>query len=393
MNRHLIGKFLVLFFLGCVVGGNPLLAGVKNEPDRIIIGCIQDLTDPSSSWGPALRKGAELAVERINAAGGIDGRTVELKTYDVKNDPLECLNLYIRLVDQDKAVAVIGPPLGAAGLALANLSYAKRVPILVGFPDSRALERRDGSAQPYMFLAQPTGARIAEAFADLGLAKLGMKTAVLIYDQTNPFLAAQAKAFLGFWEKNGGKVLAELQYKAGDKDFRGQLAKIKAGGADCLFAPLSAKELAVFLQQANEEGIKLAVFGGLAFAPPFAAMFPDFKAADQLYFADVCSEEEPQLREIREAYKGKFNEAPVSKAFLGFDAVSLIADVIKRAKAADPQSVREGLEQVKDFPGLTGNITLSSKTHQTVGFSLAFSVFEQGKPQDLGRFLPESQKK
>ena len=167
MYRCRTGKSLFLFLLFIALLSEFLFAGEKAETGQIIIGCLQDLTDPASDWGTALKRGAELAVEKINAAGGLDGKSLELKTYDIKNDPMESLNLYIRLVDQDKAVAVIGPPLGTAGLALANLSAAKRVPVLVGFPDARALGK-EGREPPALYVPRSarTEGRIAELLAD-----------------------------------------------------------------------------------------------------------------------------------------------------------------------------------------------------------------------------------
>lgn len=386
------GSLVAFSFLFFSISSGMLFSDDKPGSDPVVIGCIVDLTDPSSPWGPAVKKGAELAVERFNAAAQAGGVRLELRAYEVKSDPLECLNYYIRLADRDRAAAVIGPHAGAGSLALANLSYAKRVPVVSLNPDPRVLERKDGAVQPYMFLIQPSGVRVAEILADYGLSIRGFKRAAVLYDKTSSYASLQAKAFAASWEKSGGKVVADLAFKGGEKNFKANLLRIKEAGADCIFDPAEPEDLALVLGQAAELGLGCPIFGGLAPAKPLNEAFPGVKA-DRLYFAENYTASEQAAAEVLAAYKGKFGENPVNKAFLGHDAVLVIAEALARAKSSNPLAVRDFLEQVRGLQGATGVITISPKTHQPEGLTPVITAVEGGVLNDLGRYPPEAAKR
>lgn len=367
-------------------------AQVFAQQKTIIIGNLQDLSGATSVWGNAVRKGAELAVERINRQGGVLGMQLELRSYDVKADPTEAINAYNRLVDRDKAAAVIGPPISNVGLALTALSEQKKVLILGSFIDPRVTVKPNGSPQPYMFLMQPSSVQYAEILADYGLKKLGLKTVAPFYNQANAFAVSQVGPFKAYWTSGGGSVLTEQVYKSGDRDFKTQLSKIKESGAQAIYAPNYVQELVLLLQQMDQIGLKIPVIGGLDFAPPFTTLLPDPKLADKVYFANNYSDNEAQLIEVRQAYMTKFAENPVNKAYLGYDKVLMIADAIRRAGSADPVKIRDAMEQTKSLQGTTGVLSLSPKTHQPVGLSMVMYSIMGGRYDDLGRWIPDSHK-
>jgi branched-chain amino acid transport system substrate-binding protein len=175
-----------------------LFAGGQGEDGDIVIGAIQDLSGPTSVWGNAVVRGAELAIEKINAEGGVLGRQLVLKPYDVKLEPQEAITAYNRLTDQDNAVAVIGPPISNIGLSLGSLSEAKKVPILGSFIDPRVTVDESGKARPYMFLMQPTSNQYSEILADYALVKVGVKDVAVMYDQSNAFSVSLVKPFVAY---------------------------------------------------------------------------------------------------------------------------------------------------------------------------------------------------
>jgi len=358
----------------------------------IVVGNMQDLSGATSVWGNAVRKGAELAVERLNKQGGLLGMQLELKSYDVKTDPQEAINAYNRLAGSDKASVIIGPPISNIGLAITGLAEQKKVAVLGSFIDPRVTVKSDGKPHSYMFLMQPSSIQYAEILADYGSKKLGLKKVATFYNQANAFAVSQVGPFKELWVKNGGTVVGEQIYKAGDKDFKIQLAKIKESGADAIYAPNYVQELVLMLQQMDQVGLKIPVIGGLDFAPPFTTLLSDPKLANNIYFANNYSDTESQLVEVRKAYMTKYAENPVNKAYLGYDSVMIIADAIKRAGSADAVKIRDALEQVKDLQGTTGIITLSPANHQPVGLSMVMYSIMDGQYNDLGRWVPESHK-
>jgi branched-chain amino acid transport system substrate-binding protein len=364
----------------------------QSESGDIVIGLIQDLSGPTSVWGNAVKKGAEVAVEEINNNGGVLGRNIVLKAYDVKLDPQQAINSYNRLVDQDKAVAVVGPPISNIGLSLTALSEAKKVPIVGSFMDPRVTVGEDGKARPFMFLMQPTSDQYSEILADYALKEIGVKKVAVMYDQSNAFSVSLVKPFVAYIEANGGSITTQEVYRQGDKDFRTQLNKIKNSGPEAVFLPNYVQDSVITLQQMDQIGLDIPIIGALDFAPPFASLMGDPKMADNIFFANNYSDNEPQLIKARMAYVDKFNEEPINKAYLGYDKILIIADAIERAGSSDPVAVAEALGETTDLQGATGLLSISPETHQPLGLSMVMYMIREGDYVDLGRHVPESHK-
>ncbi len=203
-----------------VLGLLSLTACSTAQGGEIVIGNIQDLSGNTSVWGKAVANGAELAVEKINKDGGINGKMLKLVTYDTKGDVKEAINAYNRLAGQDKATVVLGPPVSNIGIALAPIANEKKVPVVGSFIDPRVTVKEDGTPQPYMFLVQPTSVQYAEILASYTMEKLGAKKIAVLYDQSNAFSVSLVKPFMAFVQKKGGQIAVEEIYMKGDKDFK-----------------------------------------------------------------------------------------------------------------------------------------------------------------------------
>ena len=367
-----------------------LLAGCggdkKADSGEIVIGNLQDLSGPTSVNGNMVARGAELAVERINAAGGVNGKKIRLVTLDTKGDVQEAIKAYNRLVDQEKAVAVVGPPVSNIGLALAPIANQKKVPILGSFIDPRVtVDEKTGKAQPAMFLMQPSSIQYGEILAGYSLEKMNVKKFGILYDQSNAFAVSMIAPFKKYVEAHGGEVVIELVYAKGDKDFKTQLAKIKEAGVDALYAPNYTQDMVIIAKQKNQVGLQVPMISGIDAAPPLASLINDPEAANNIYFANNISEKEPQLQEVSKAYKEKYKEDAINKSFLGYDAVYMLADSVKREGATGPGIIK-GLETLKDLPGTTGVLTMSNATHQLVVLSMVMYEIKDGKYVELERY-------
>ena len=359
---------------------------------EIVLGNLQDLSGPTSVLGNAVTRGAEVAVEKINAAGGFKGDKVRLITADTKGNVQEAIKAFTRLVDHEKAIAVLGPPVSNIGLAIAPIANEKKIPVVGSFIDPRVTVQENGEPQPSMFLIQPTSVQYAEIIASYANEKLGYKKFAVLYDQSNAFAVSMLKPFKAYIEKRGGSVVAEETYTKSDKDYRAQLNKIKGAGADVLYIPNYTQDLVITVKQAKQIGLNLPMVSGLDAAPPFASLVGDPEATNNIYFANNFSDKEPQLTEVRNAYKAKFNEDPINKAYLGYDKVTVILKAIELGGGASGPQIINGLSQVKDVQGTTGVLTLSPKTHQPVGLSMVMYKIDNGKYQEIGRYVPESHK-
>lgn len=359
--------------------------------EEILIGNMQDISGPTSVWGNAVTRGAEIAVEKINAAGGIDGRMIKLVTMDTKANVQEAIKGYNNLVSSG-AIAVVGPPVSNIGLAVAPLANKAGVPVVGSFIDPRVTVGEDGKAQPAMFLMQPSSVQYSEIMASYTIDELGLKKIGILYDQSNAFAVSLIKPYIAYIKEAGGEIVSEQVYTKNDKDYKTQLAKIKDAGADCLYFPNYIQEAVLVTNQSKQVGLGLPIIGGLDFAPPFASLVNDPEAADNIYLANNFSEKEPQLKEVWDIYREKYGEDPVNKVFLGYDQVLIIQEAIRIGGGATAAQTLTGLPQVKDLQGTTGVLTLSPETHQPVGLSMVMFKIEKGEYVDLGRYVPEKHK-
>ncbi|WP_319243424.1 ABC transporter substrate-binding protein [uncultured Propionivibrio sp.] len=382
-NKGLLKKSLFVLMLA---GSGLVMAG------EVVIGNLQDLSGPTSVLGNAVTRGAEVAVEKINAAGGIKGDKIKLITADTKGNVQEAIKAFTRLIDHEKSVVVLGPPVSNIGLAIAPIANEKKIPVIGSFIDPRVTVQENGEAQPSMFLIQPTSVQFAEIIASYANEKLGYKKFAVLYDQSNAFAVSMYKPFKAYIEKRGGTIVAEETFTKADKDYRAQLNKIKASGAEALYVPNYTQDLVITVKQAKQIGMTMPMFSGLDAAPPFATLVGDPDAADNMFFANNFSDKEPQLTEVRNAYKAKFNEEPINKAYLGYDKVTVIAKAVELGGGATGPQIIAGLSQIKNVQGTTGVITLSPKTHQPLGLSMVMYKIVKGKYEEIGRYVPESHK-
>ena len=389
-------KYGVAVFIGLVLVVMALLAGyspVMGAPAKeIIVGNLQDLSGPTSVWGNAVTRGAELAAEKINAQGGINGAKIKMISLDTKGDVQEAIKAFNRLVDQDKAVAVIGPPISNIGIGLAPIADAKKVAFVGSFADPRATVGEDGKVHPSMFLIQPTTVQYGEIMASYTVEKLGLKKIAILYDQSNAYAVSLVAPFNAYAESVGAKIVDEEVYGKTDRDYRTQLSKIKNSGADCVFAPNYIQGLVITAKQAKQLGLTMPFVGALDYAAPFASLVNDPDAANNIYFANNYSDSEPQLTAVRNAYKAKYNEDPINKVYLGYDKMLVVVEGIKKGGAATPDKIIEGLNKVSGLQGTTGVITISPKTHQPVGLSMVMYHLDHGVYKDLGRYVPAKHK-
>lgn len=387
----IIGVFLIGgIFAGCGSSSSP---SNNSSAKEILIGNLQDMSGPTSVWGNAVTRGIELAVEKLNAQGGLNGSKIRLLTMDTKGDVQESIKAYNRLVDQEKAVAVIGPPVSNIGIGLAPIADSKKVALVGSFADPRATVAEDGKVHPSMFLMQPTTVQYGEIMASYTIEKLGLKKIAIFYDQSNAYAVSLVAPFKEYARTAGAEIVTEQVYSRGDKDFKTQLSKIKESEAQVVYAPNYIQDLVITVKQRKQVGLELPFVGGLDFAPPFASLVNDGEASNNLYFANNFSDTEPQLAEVKSAYKAKFNEEPINKVYLGYDKMLVIAEAVKKGGGITPDKILQGLNQIKDLQGTTGKITISPETYQPIGLSMVMYKIENGKYVDLGRYVPNKHMK
>ena len=359
--------------------------------ETIKIGCIQDLSATTAVTGVALAEGVRWRVEEINAAGGINGKQIELIEYDSKASVDESVNAYNRLVSEG-VVAVVGPLQSNIGIALASIAEEAGIPYVTNANDNRVTRQGDdgrGDVWSYMFTAQPSLDEMGAIMAKYALEELGYSKSGIIYRADNAYSQARSNSFQAYSEANGGEIVSVQSFLSTDTDYRTLLGKLISEDIDCIFAPNYIQELVVMTQQARALGYEGTIISGLEAAPPFASMCGP-EADGTIFLSNVDLEGEDVLAVVDKWVESTGNEAPdqLNKFCLGYDELGMIAQCIEAA-GEDPAAIRDALENLTDFQGLTGTISIDPATHQPKPMGMIIGQVEDGKDVCITNYAAE----
>jgi len=353
---------------GCNNGGN---SGAADDGKKLVIGGIGPLTGGAAVYGNAVKNGAQLAVNEINKAGGVNGITLELNFQDDQHDAEIAVNAYNKLKDAGMK-ALVGTVTSAPCIAV-SAEAAKDNMFLIT-PSGSAINCITAGDNCFRvcFTDPGQGKIAADYIADN---KLGTKIGV-IYDSSDVYSTGILEGFTNEAKEKNLTITATEAFTADAKtDFSVQIQKVMDSGADLLFLPIYYQEAALILQQAKTLGMNMPVLGGdgldglidqladkVAIADgvmvmtPFAASSPEKKSAD-----------------FTKAYKETFNdEVPIQFAADGYDAVYAIKAALEKAEVKDASlSASELCDKIKSamtqitLDGITGSTTWTADGEPT----------------------------
>ncbi len=384
----LLSLILVLSFAACAADTPAeTTAGStgSSQPtgDTIRIGGINDLTGSRSVTGNAINNGVLLAVEEINANGGLLGKQIEYIVYDNKNDSQETINSYSRLADVDNVSAVITTDASSVFMSLIEVSSEKGVPVL-GMPsDPRAVMDTEGTGEvyPYTFLTgQCNAPQQAAIIAQYVAENSEMTKAALFYDQSNAYAVAYMDGFRELWTSLGGEIVIEETCNATDQDFSTQLSKIKASGAEFICTPNPTAQLVIMVQQAAQLGLNIPYVGAQDMSDPFLSLLENPSVVTKAYFQSSVYMEDPALEAFCTNYEARFGEPATIKAVNGYDTMYILAEAIEQAGSADREAIKEALETSINGLDLlcTDNYVQDGKTHSPDGLGMAVYEITDG---------------
>jgi branched-chain amino acid transport system substrate-binding protein len=331
------------------------VAGSAFAQETIKIGEFGSLSGDNASFGTSQNNGVQMAVEEINAAGGALGKKIDLTVEDNMTKQGETTTIARKLISQDHVVAIIGEVASSKTLEAAPIAQAAKIPLIA----TAATNPKVTQTGDYVFRVCFTDDFQAVVIARFVLEKLKAKNVAFMTDVKQDYsvgLTNIAKDYLG---KNGGNVVKEQSYSSGDKDFRAQLTDIKSANPDVIIITGYYPEASLIAKQARQFGIKATLVGGDGWDG--SSLIPvGGKAIEGAYFSNHFSTEDksPLVQDFVKKYKQKYNAVPDAFAALGYDATKLLADAIKRASSTDPDKIRAAIQDTKDFPGVSGKITI-----------------------------------
>lgn len=342
---------MILALVGC---------GKKEAPadsNVIKIGVFEPVTGANAG-------GAKWEIEGIKLANKLYpevlGKKVELVIVDNKSDKVEAANAASRLVDKENVNAVIGSYGSSLSIAGGEIFKNAKIPA-VGASCTNPMVTLDNEYYSRVCFIDPFQGTV---MANYAFGKLNAKKVAIVQEVSNDYAVGLAKFFTDSFKKLTGddkSIVAVANYNTGDTDFSAQLTNIKALNPDVIFAPGNFTESAALTKQARELGITAPIIGGDTWETP---EFIDIggKAVEGVIFSTffdaakpATSETEKFIAEFKKAFPDK---EPAGVSALGYDAYLLIIDAIKRANSADPEKIKEAINQTKDFMGASGIVTL-----------------------------------
>lgn len=348
-------RLFVFLLMMCLVLGSAMQV---YGAETIKIGLITPLTGPIATFGQSVDKGVRMAVDEINAKGGLLGMKIELIVEDNQAKAEESANIARKFIEQDKVVAIIGPVISSNTLAAAPIAQQSKVPLL----SPTATNPRVTQVGNYIFRAcfiDDFQGMVMARFARSGLGKRA-ETAAILFEKTSDYSIGLAKYFKEEFTKLGGKIVAEESFSSGDQDFSAQLTKIKGKKPDVLYVPSYYDTAGLIIKQARELGINVPILGGDGFDSPQLAELAGKENLKDCYFSGhfFSGSSAPQVKTFVANYKKRYNAVPDMLGALGYDAVYMLADAIKRAGKVDRDAIRAALAATKNLKLVTGTINL-----------------------------------
>ncbi len=328
-----------------------------SKKDPILIGGVHSMTGPEATFGVSTVNGANLALKKINAAGGINGRLIEFKNLDNQGKPEESASAIKRLINQDKVIAIIGEVASSNSLAMAPIAQASKIPMI-----SPSSTNEKVTAQgDYIFRVCFIDPFQGTVMAKFALNTLKAKNVAILRDTKSDYSLGLAEHFKKYMEKNGGKIVDDQTYSKGDLDFKSQLTTIRGKKPDAIFVPGYYTDVGLIARQTRELGIKVPLLGGDGWDSEKLTEIAK-KAIDGSYYSNHYSADDKAevVQKFISEYKAAYKKTPDGLAALGYDAMVLLADSMKKTKEITSKNIRDELAKTKDFKGVTGNITMDS---------------------------------
>jgi branched-chain amino acid transport system substrate-binding protein len=346
--------FCFLFFTGII-----FVSCNKSDSNEILIGEYESLTGSEATFGQSSHNGLVLAVEEVNKSGGVLGKQIKLITEDNQGKPSETQTVVQKLINRDKVVAIIGEVASSRSKAGAPICQAAKIPMIT--PASTNPEVT--SIGDYIFrvcFIDPFQATVMSKFA---INSMKVKRVALLVDQKNAYSTGLADNFKQVFTSMGGEIIEEQKYSAGDKDFKAQLTSIKAKNPDAIFIPGYYTDVNLIAIQAREIGLTCPLFGSDGWE---SEKLTEGKAKDALegsFFSTHVSADDPspRVQDFIKKYQAKYNKEPDAMSFLAYDAGMILFDAIKRAGSTEGEKIKNALATTKDFPGVTGIITINEQ--------------------------------
>lgn len=366
-SKIIIGLIIVLVLI--IVGGWFILSKNQNS-NTIKIGSIGILTGQGASWGVAAKNGMQMAIDDINAAGGINGKKLQGFYEDDQGDAQKSISAFQKLTDVDGISFIIGTTWSSTGIPLVKLANDKKV--LMVSPSLGKPEFNEGSK--YLFNTWPHDVILSANLADYVYQKGHRNVALIGAEEL--WVKDQTNAFKKRFEQLGGRVEVLVEPNPSDKDINTEALKIKNDkNIDAIISTTDGVLVgSLVAKRVKELGVFLPIYSITIDADAIKAADGAYEGMEYLTFLT------PAL-DFKQKYEKRFGQATDIGADSAYDAVMLVANAMKETKSSDATVLANYLAGIREYKGVSGNLKSDSKR----GFIKEYSVEKvvNGKSVDL----------
>lgn len=355
-----MNKFCLLIALVAVTITSCTKSGGDSptESKTIKIGHYASLTGKEATFGTEVDAGVKMAVDEINKSGGLVGKQIELITEDTQSNPQGAGNAVEKLIGNDKVIAIIGEVASGRSLIGGPICQRNKIPMVSPASTNEKVTQTGDYVFRICYIDPFQGSVLAKFAFD----NLHKKTAAVLKDNANAYSVGLTANFTKQFSSMGGNIVEEQSYQGGESDFKAQLTAIKAKNPDVIFVPGYYTETSLIAVQARELGIKAPLLGGDGWDSPVLTQGAAKQALEGSFFTNHYSEEDTStivknfISKFTSTYSGK---TPGAMSALGYDAMMIIAKTIKDGSATS-EVIKNGITNLKNYPGITGNITIDA---------------------------------
>lgn len=329
--------------------------GYSLGKDTVKIGLITPLTGDVKTFGESTKNAFNIALEEYAKTGKYK---IEPIVADDRNDPTEGANAALKLITQDKVVAIIGPLTSKVAIPVSEIANSNKIPMISGTATNPKVTISDGKRKPYAFRACYIDPFQGTVGANFALKELKAKTAAVLYDVGNDYSKGLAEYFKATFSKGGGNIVAYESYQKDDVDFSAIITKVGMKKPEVIYIPDYYNKVALVARQLREKGLKGVMIGGDGWDSPELLKIAG-NAIVGGYFTNHYSPDrkDPVADAFIKKYKEKFGVVPDALGALGYDSTVMLLKVLDSVKKPTQEEIMKALSTMKNFKGVTGSIS------------------------------------
>ncbi len=332
--------------------------GAPAAADSWTVGSYLSLSGPETKFGVDTREGIELAIDEVNRAGGVKGKPIKVLFEDDKSRPEETNNKVLQLIDRDKVVALLGEVASGRSRVGGIAANKKRVPMITPsstHPDITQIG-------PFVFRVCFTDDVQGQMGARFVVQSLKRKRVGLLYAVDDLYSSGLAKEFREEARRLGAEIVIEKGYLKSETNYTTYIDELRDAHPEAIYAPIYYTAMVPIARQAKAAGLKGDIFTGGDGWNAEELLKDAGEEMDGAYFTNHSAPDIPwpTFQAFNKAYVDRYHHEPSALAATGYDAAKLLADAIGRSTDGSRDSIRQAIQDTKNFPGATGAITIDA---------------------------------